>query len=305
MKLLSFLIILFAPFIGQVDLDFNDIFNPHSSTYMILWDIRVPRVLLAFFVGGILSLGGLIFQIVFKNQMATPFTLGVASGATLFGAIGIVLGFGAFISIFAFVGAISTIAILFMISLIFGSKSNSSLLLIGIAISFFYSALLMVVFYVSDLQESYEIVQFTMGSLEIVGFTNLYLVSVVATILLFTILRLSHQIKLLLTSNEFVLLKGQNLHQINYILLGLVSFGVAVVVSITGPIGFIGLVVPHIIKQIYKRSSDKLILPIFFYGGVFLVFCDILARANNDLPIGVVTSLLGAPFFVYLIVKKR
>jgi len=79
-------------------------------------------------------------------------------------------------------------------------------------------------------------------------------------------------------------------------------------VSITGPIGFIGLIVPHILKTLYKTSSEKLILPIFFYGGVFLVFCDLIARntgANSDIPIGVVTSFLGAPFFIYLILSRK
>jgi iron complex transport system permease protein len=91
-------------------------------------------------------------------------------------------------------------------------------------------------------------------------------------------------------------------------LLLVTSLAVGVAVSITGPIGFIGLVVPHIIRLIYKQSYEKLILPIFFYGGVFLVFCDIIARnlgTVSDIPIGVVTSFIGAPFFIYLIVKRR
>jgi iron complex transport system permease protein len=295
-----------------MELDLKQIFQSNSSDYMIFWDIRVPRVLLAFFVGGILSISGLIFQITFKNPMATPFTLGVASGATLFSAIGIVLGFGAFLSLFAFVGAISTIVILFMISLVFGSNpiknsGFSSLLLIGIAISFFYSALLMIIFYLSNLQESYEIVRFTMGSLEIVGFDTLYLVIIVSIGLLIFIYNYRANIRLMLTSNEFVILKGYDLYKINYLLLGAVSLGVSVVVSIAGPIGFIGLIIPHIIKNIYKQSSDKLIIPIYFYGGAFLVFCDILARSitTSDLPIGVVTSFIGAPFFIYLIIKKK
>jgi iron complex transport system permease protein len=299
------IMIAFAPFVGQFHLDFSQIFEQGQHS-LIFWDIRVPRVMLAFFVGGILSLGGLVFQTIFKNPMATPFTLGVASGATLFSAIGIVLGVGVFLSLFTFLGAISTVFILFSISFIFGTKSNSSLLLIGIAISFFYSALLMILFFISDLQESYEIVRFTMGSLEVVGFGDIYLVGIVAVFILLFLIKQRFYLKLLLTSDEFVLLRGVKLTKLNYLFLSIISFGIAVAVSVVGPIGFIGLIVPHIMKNIYKKSADKLILPIFFYGGAFLVFCDILARtiASSDLPIGVVTSFLGAPFFIYLIVKK-
>ncbi len=305
-NILILLIIATAPFLGQVKLDFSQIFS-NTTHSLIFWQIRIPRVMLAFFTGGILSLGGFVFQIIFKNPMATPFTLGVASGATLFSALGIIFDFGIFITFFTFIGAVSTVLILFLISYIFHTKSNSSLLLVGIAISFFYSASLMILFFISNLQENYEIVRFTMGSLEIVGFKNVILVSITSLSMLLIILRYKQYIKLLLTWDEFVLLKGVNLNRLNYILLSVVSFGIAVAVSITGPIGFVGLIIPHIIKNIYRKSAEKLIFPIFFYGGAFLVFCDLISRyiSTSDIPIGVVTSFLGAPFFIYLVIKKK
>ena len=124
----------------------------------------------------------------------------------------------------------------------------------------------------------------------------------------FFIYKYKNDLKLLLVSNEFAQLKGVNVEKVNYVLLFSVSVAVGICVSITGPIGFIGLIVPHILKTIYKQSSDKLIVPIFFYGGVFLVFCDLLARnigGTSDIPIGVVTSFLGAPFFIYLIIRRK
>jgi iron complex transport system permease protein len=303
----SIIVLFVAPFIGQVDLNFQDIFDSSSSANMVFWEIRIPRVLLAFFVGGILALGGLVFQIVFRNPMGTPFTLGVASGATLFTAIAIVLGLSLFIPLFAFIGAVLTIVILFGVASRFKTSGTTSLLLVGIALSFFYSASLMVVFFISNLQESYEIVRFTMGSLDIVGLGDAIVVLVSAVILVILILRYKYQITLLLTSHEFARLKGIDIKRVNYILLLVTSLAVGVAVSITGPIGFIGLIVPHMIRLIYKQSYEKLIMPIFFYGGVFLVFCDILSRnlgAVSDIPIGVVTSFIGAPFFIYLIIKK-
>ena len=305
---LSIAIIIASPFFGQIDISIVNIFNTQKMDYQIFWDIRVPRTLLSFFSGGILSLSGLVFQTIFRNPMSTPFTLGVASGATLFTAIGIILGFSMFISLFAFIGAMVTIIILFVVASRFQTYETSSLLLVGIALSFFYSACLMVLFFISDLQESYEIVRFTMGSLDIVGFDDVILVGIAAIFIFVLVNRYKKEINLLLTSYEFAQLKGINVKRTNYILLLGVSIGVGVCVSVTGPIGFVGLIVPHILKIIIQKSSDKLIMPIFFYGGVFLVLCDIFARnlgTVSDIPIGVVTSFLGAPFFIYLIINRK
>lgn len=306
--LLSFIIIVTAPFIGQIDISFINLLNSSKMDYQVFWDIRVPRVILAFFVGAILALSGLVFQTIFRNPMSTPFTLGVASGATLFTAIGIVLGFLSFISLFAFIGAMVTIVLLFIISSKLESVETSSLLLVGIALSFFYSACLMVLFFISDLQESYEIVRFTMGSLDIVGFNDIYIIATAAIFLLFLIIKFRYELKLLLTSHQFAKLKGIDVKKVNYTLLLGVSVAVGVAVSITGPIGFVGLIVPHILKIFLKISADKLIVPIFFFGGIFLVFCDMIARnlgTVSDIPIGVVTSFLGAPFFIYLIITRK
>jgi len=305
--LISLFLIVSSPFIGQIDIHLNNIFTSGTMDHQIFWDIRVPRTILAFCSGAILALSGLVFQTVFRNSMATPFTLGVASGATLFTALGIVLGVASFISLWAFIGSVLTIVILFGVAKTLGETHTSSLLLVGIALSFFYSASLMVLYFISDLAQSYEIVRFTMGSLDIVGYDKIWFVIFGALLLIFTMLKYQKQIHLLLTSHEFTILKGIDIKKLNYTLLLIVSIAVALTVSITGPIGFVGLIVPHILKLIYKQSAHKLILPIFFYGGTFLVLCDMIARnlgTNSDVPIGVVTSFVGAPFFIYLITNK-
>ena len=139
--------------------------------------------------------------------MTTPFTLGVASGATLFNAIGIILGITAiYLPIFSFIGAIFTIIILFSVTSKLKNYETSSLLLVGIALSFFYSASLMVLFYISDLQESYEIIKFTMGSLDIVGFNEVILMTIVSILVLLIIMKYRYEIKLLLVSSEFTYL---------------------------------------------------------------------------------------------------
>ncbi len=310
--LISFIILVSAPFLGEIALSLEGIFDISSTSFTIFWDLRVSRVVLAFFVGGILALGGLIFQIIFKNELITPYTLGIASGTTLFTAISIVFFPFMYMTISSVFGSIVTILILYFISKQINKNSiavsTNSILLVGIALSYFYSSALMLVFYMSNLQENYSIVRFTLGSLDTVGF-NSVLVVMIVSIVFYTIVYLNKQkIKLLLLSNDTAFLKGLNVHKINLLLLVIVSLSVGVCISFVGPIGFIGLVIPHIIKLIYKQSADKLFFPVFFFGGIFLVFSDLISRnlnTDSSLPIGVVTAFIGAPFFVYLLVRRR
>ena len=309
---LSFIIICVAPFVGEIQLHLNEIFDSTTITHKVFWDFRISRVLLAFFVGGILALSGLIFQIIFKNELITPYTLGIASGTTLFTAISIVFFPTIILSISGVLGSFVTIIVLYFISRAINKSqiavSTNSILLIGIALSYFYSSSLMLVFYMSNLEQNYSIVRFTLGSLDTVGFIPSIIVFIAATILYLTISAYKEKIKLLLVSNDTAFLKGLNVHKTNLVLLIVISISVGLSISFVGPIGFIGLVIPHVIKLIYKKSADKLIFPVFFFGGIFLVMSDLIARNLNTastLPIGVVTAFIGAPFFVYLLIRRN
>jgi iron complex transport system permease protein len=308
----SAIILAVSPFLGEITLNLNELFDSSTITYKVFWELRVSRVLLAFFVGGILALSGLIFQIIFKNALITPYTLGIASGTTLFTAISIVFFPAMILSISSAFGSLITITILYYISKNINKNtiavSTNSILLIGIALSYFYSSALMLVFYMSNLEQNYSIVRFTLGSLDTVGFTSSSVIFMMAAIMYFTIYINRAKIKLLLISNDTAFLKGLNVHKLNLLLLIVISICVGVSISFVGPIGFIGLVVPHIIKLIYKKSADQLIFPVFFYGGIFLVMSDLISRNLNtasSLPIGVVTAFIGAPFFVYLLIKRN
>ncbi|MBW6488324.1 iron ABC transporter permease [Sulfurimonas sp.] len=306
--ILSLILLIIAPFFGQINIDMSKINDIFSMEHKLFWDLRVPRVIVAFFTGALLALSGLIFQSLFRNPMSTPFTLGVASGATLGTAFAIVFGIVSFMALFGFIGALFTIIILFGITSRLKVYETSTLLLIGIALSFFYSAALMILFYISDETQSYEIVRFTMGSLDVVGFKTVVPIVAVSITLLLLALNYKREIKLLLTSYDNAFLKGIEVKRVNTILLLGVSIAIGVAVSITGPIGFVGLIVPHILKVIYKKSADKLLYVTFFYGGIFLVFCDLISRnlgTASDVPIGVVTSFLGAPFFIYLLLRRK
>ncbi|MBC8237305.1 MAG: iron ABC transporter permease [Helicobacteraceae bacterium] len=306
--ILSLSLLFIAPFFGQIDISLSQINTLTSIDHKLFWDLRIPRVVVAFFTGGLLGLSGLVFQSLFRNPMSTPFTLGVASGATLGTAFAIVFSFIPFIALFGFFGALMTIVVLFTITAKLKAYETSSLLLVGIALSFFYSAALMILFYLSDQTQSYEIVRFTMGSLDVVGMRSVIPIVVASILLLLTTLKYKREIKLLLTSYDNAFLKGMDVQRVNTILLVSISMAIGVAVSITGPIGFVGLIIPHILKTIYKRSADQLLLLSFFYSGVFLVFCDLVARnlgTSSDVPIGVVTSFLGGPFFIYLLVRRK
>ena len=147
-----------------------------------------------------------------------------------------------------------------------------------------------------------------MGSLNVVGMFEVSLVVVASCVLLFVVQGYKKELKLILTSYDNAFLKGIEIKRINFILLFFVSLSVGICVSVVGPIGFVGLVIPHIIRLIYKKSSDKLIMPTFFYGGVFLVLCDLIGRnlgTVSEVPIGVITSFVGGPFFIYIILNRK
>ncbi|KLE05074.1 iron ABC transporter permease [Aliarcobacter butzleri] len=309
--ILGLIIIFISPFLGETQINIKDIFEFSNSSNKVFWDLRVARVILAFFVGGILALSGLIFQIIFKNELITPYTLGIASGTTLFTAIGIILLPTMYIFISSILGSLFTILVLYIISKIINKtsigSSTNSILLIGIALSYFYASALMLVFYMSSLQENYSIVRFTLGSLDTVGFSNSFVIFFVSIVFYVIIYLYKNKIKLLLISNDMAFLKGLNVDKTNLTLLVVVSLCVGITISFTGPIGFIGLVIPHIVKIIYKKSAEKLFFPTFFFGGVFLVFSDLISRnlnTDSTLPIGVVTAFIGAPFFIYLLIKR-
>lgn len=300
-------------FFGAANITISNIFDFSSMDAKIFWELRIPRTFLAFFTGAALALAGILFQTVFRNPLTTPFTLGVSSGATLgvaisikFGLVASIFGISSYF-LFGFFGAAATIAVLFIFANKIKSFSKDSLLLLGIALSFFYTSAIYIIFYLSSFEQTHSIVRFTLGSLSIVGINELAPVVAASLLLLFMAIYFSYELKILSISSESAHLKGVNIKKINLIILFFVSLAVGVVVSVTGPIGFIGLVIPHIVRKIYKQSIEKLLTPVFFIGGGFLLLCDMLSRIitmPSEIPIGVITSLIGAPFFIYLILTR-
>ncbi len=310
--LLIFLALL-SPFSGTATLDMGTLFETDSLSQRIFLELRLPRILLAFAAGGTLALAGLLFQTLFRNALMTPFTLGVSGGAVLGAGMAIKLGlsiaFGiSAVSLFGFIGAFSTVILLIVLSRYLKRAEQESLLLLGIALSFFYTSALMVIFYLSSFTETATIMRFTMGSLSIVGYDNVIAVSVFAALLLLVLWIKRFELQLLSISDEQASLKGVNTKQLTYLFLIITSLAIGVLVSLTGPIGFIGLIIPHMLRKLHQRPVSSLILPVFVLGGLFLLACDTVARffsTGSEIPIGVVTALIGGPFFIYLIISKQ
>ena len=308
----SLLLVFGAPFVGSTSISLEQLLH-NSFEQSIFFELRLPRVLLAFFAGAILSLAGLLLQSLFRNDLMSPYTLGISSGAILASAISIALGIsGTFLffdvhSIFGFLGAMFSSTLLLFLAKKEMQNSNT-ILLLGIALSFLYTALLMFIYFISSSETTHQIILYTLGSLSTVGYKGVYVTLFASLILLLFLHVKRYELQIFASSLFNAESKGINSASLSLQLLLVSSFSVGLLVSITGPIGFVGLVVPHLIKQLYKKDITHIIGVTFYYGGVFMIVCDAIARVlstHSDIPIGVITSLIGGIFFVYLLTKSR
>lgn len=312
---LAFLLVLSLSsiFVGSVDIDFKEIFLSGTLSSNVFFNLRIPRYILAFFMGVLLSLSGWLYQGLFRNSLMTPFTLGISGGAVLGVGISVVLGleealFGLSLSaLFGFIGAMSSVLLLLYFSRFVKDTTGNSLLLLGIALSFFFSASLMVLFSISSATQSYSILRYTMGDLSTIGYKESIVVALSSFILFIFLYLKRYELAMLSVSEQNAKLKGLDTKKVTLQLLIISSFVIGVAISITGPIGFVGLIIPHMAKKLFNLPSYKLLIPSALLGGLFLSACDTLSRLSifeSEIPIGVVTAFVGGPFFIYLILKR-
>ncbi|EMR13079.1 Fe3+-siderophore ABC transporter permease [Methylophaga lonarensis MPL] len=303
----SLLILLLSPFAGLQGID-------QEIRHTILHDIRIPRTLFAFIAGCGLALCGMVFQAMFHNPLATPFTLGVASGASLGAALSVFLGIsfsfmgitGA--SLFAFTGALVAICLVYGISHLRYGFSTETLLLTGVAASFFFSSLILLIQYLSNVADAFQIIRWLMGSLTIVGYQEIWQLLPFVLITAAIILLLGRELNLLSAGDDIALSRGVPVKTVRYILFFTTSMCVGAIVALCGPIGFVGMMVPHICRLLIGHDHRWLIPATLMFGGGFLILCDTLARlviAPTELPVGVITTMLGGPFFLWLLVRHR
>lgn len=284
----------------------------NESHELIVLSIRLPRIIMAGFTGAGLSIVGVAFQALFRNPMADPYVLGTSSGAAAGAAIAIVagvgtsfMGFGG-VTIAAFIAATATMYLVYNIARTGGRIPVKTLLLAGITVSFFMSSLISLIM-VFNRESIHSIVFWMMGSLNALNWKQVLII--VPLVLLGTILLSAfyRDFNLLLTGDETALSLGLNTEKFKKFILILSSFIVAACVSFTGVIGFVGLLVPHIVRM-STGSNHKLLIPLSAVGGaIFLLVADTLARTitGNELPVGAITSLFGAPYFMALLLKNK
>ena len=316
--LLAVVVLCYAPFQGMESIPlralWGDVDDPSQG--FILWQLRIPRVLMAFVAGAALATSGMAFQAMFRNPLATPFTLGVSSGASLGAAVSIqqhwvfaILGMSS-VSLSAFLGAV--VSILLVYGLTAGSRQGSStatMLLAGVAVSFFFSSVILFLQYISDFTQTYQMLRWVMGGLNsIVSFGDVLNVFPFMVAGCLIVWYLTHELNLLATGEEFAFSHGVNVNQTKLLLFFAVSLMVGSVVAVCGPIGFVGLMVPHICRLLVGPDHRYLFPATWIFGGAFLVVCDTVSRilmAPMELPVGILTALLGGPFFLWLLLARR
>jgi len=278
----------------------------------LFWKIRFPRVMLAFVVGAGLALGGACFQTTFGNPLATPYTLGVASGASLGAVLALrFVGFGAgnqaSVSISSMIGALSTVALVLFIARRCKAMESSSMLLAGVAISLFFSSLILFIQYISDFTQSFVSLRWLMGSLDTVGYSSLAYTTPVVLISSAVIFSLRHELDVIATGNDLALSRGVEVSSVKTAIFIFVSLIVGSVVSVAGPIGFVGIIVPHLARAFVGSLHSAIIPSAILLGGTLLVFCDTLGRvivAPAEIPVGVIMALVGGPCFLFVLVYR-
>ena len=308
--LFSALALLLCPMLGMK-------FIPITANGMeqeILLKLRIPRVLCAFAAGAMLSLCGMSFQALFRNPLATPFTLGISSGSALGASLFIRLGITFSLlgisgtSLAAFGGALLAVALVYGLTRLKGGFSTTTLLLSGIAISFFFSSLILLIQFSSSTAQSFRIVQWMMGSLATADYGHLF--NLLPFLLIGTaILSFLHrEMNLMMVGEDLAVSRGVNTGLVKKLIFLAASLMVGGVVAFCGPIGFVGMMAPHICRLLVGADHRWLTPATFLFGGLFLAVCDTLARSmpsGAEIPVGIITALLGGPFFVWLLLNRK
>lgn len=324
--LLIILVSIIAVSLGSVNLTLNHIwkilinkiFNKElfyiewkKSTEMIIWNLRVPRVLLALLSGASLSLVGILMQALTKNSLASPYILGISSGASTGAVISIVLGgiFGINFSpgIGAFIFGTLTAFLVFYLSGK-GSYTSTKLVLIGVAISSLFSGI--TTFLVTTAKNEAQLkgaMFWISGSLAGARWGNLKYIFLILFICIILVLIKYRELNILIAGDELAEILGVNIERLRLFIVVISTLLTGIIVSETGVIGFVGLVIPHITRGLVGSNHKKLIPCSILIGGLFLLGTDTLTRVffrSQEIPIGVVTSILGAPFFLNMLRKN-
>ena len=280
----------------------------------VFWRIRLPRVLLGFLAGAALGGAGVVFQALFRNPLASPYTLGVASGASFGAVMAIWIGFGGLFwqlgdtVVGGLGGALLATSLVYLLYTRARVANYTTMLLAGVVMSFFFSSLMLFIQYFSNFTESFEMIRWLMGGLQTLDYFSVLSLVPFVSIGLFVAWCYSRELDSLLTGDEFAYSRGVDVAGLRVRLFFIMSIMIGAVVSFAGPIGFIGIIVPHITRMLLGPRHRLLLPATAMAAGGFLVVCDCVARtivAPADLPVGVVTALLGGPFFLWILLDGK
>ena len=323
--------LLLAVTFGTVDIPLKDVYSTitekiyhaiflrdpdwgDGGVFRTIWYIRLPRIILAMAIGMGLSVCGVVMQAVVKNPLADPYVLGISSGASLGATCAILLGIGAvfgsnFVGVMAFIGAFLVSLGVVGIANLGGRPNSTKLLLAGTALSAVCGSFSnFIVYYANDKEGMQSVTYWLMGSL---GGAEWKLDGVILLVVLggiFFFMTQYRTLNLMLLGDEVSITLGTNLHRRRQIYLLVSAAMVGFAVYAAGMIGFVGLIVPHVVRMLFGTDHKKLIPISALVGAIFLIWADVACRVilpGQELPIGILTSMIGAPCFIYLMVRKR
>ena len=279
----------------------------------VVWIIRFPRVVLAIAIGMALSISGVVMQAIVKNPLADPYILGISSGASLGATFAIMLGFGAvfggiFVGVMAFIGALLVSFGVLLLANIKGSATSSKLILAGMSLSAVCSSFSNFIIYIANDKTGMQSVTYwLLGSLAGAKWeTNIVILPVVIIACIFFWSRY-RVLNLMLLGDDVSITLGTDLHKPRHIYLIITSIMIGLSVYCAGVIGFVGLIIPHAVRMLFGTDHKKLIPISALVGAIFMICADALSRIvipNSEMPIGILISMIGAPVFIYLMVKR-
>ncbi len=319
--LFLFLVVAVSSSVGSVDVPFSKVVKiilskipflkqtvPQygGSDAVIILLIRLPRVMLGVVAGISLAVSGTSMQGVFKNPMASPFILGVSAGGALGAAVGFYFGLVYFLlPFFAFVFAMGTAFLVFMLGRVHGKTKITTLLLAGLAMNFLMSALTSYVLFLSSPQDRMSIVAWMWGSLNGTVWNEVLVSLPLMLVGITLVFMFSRELNIMQVGEESAMQLGVEVEKTKIVQIITASLLASAVISFTGVIGFVGLIIPHAARLIVGPDHKVLVPTSGLMGGIFLVSCDTLARLGGEIWIGIITGLVGAPFFIYLLLRNR
>jgi len=319
MSILGLILIFFITLImGDYELSFADTIgvlfgmSDGSDSSYIVQGVRVPRLLCCIIVGAALSTSGLVMQSLFKNPMASPSVLGISSGAAFGASLAMAFGIGGFLGRYmipgmAFVFCFITMATVYMLARTRYGVVSTTLLLAGVAIGAFFSGLVSLLQYVVNDNVLSNIVYWTMGSFNNCGWESFQLaifpIIIGITMMMFSI----RELNLIAAGEEQAVNMGVNIKKLRLLMIIATSLAVGGSVAISGVIGFVGLIVPHIFRMMVGPNHALLMPLCIFGGGIFMIAMDTIAKSAfaMSLPVGILTALIGAPFFIYVMKTRK